>query len=223
MKKPKLGKDEYIDEKGYIRKKGFLAWIRNFGYYYKSYMIVGFVALGFFLALYFSMRAVSPDLKLYYCVAEPLGDEQFQTLNDNIYPYLIDVDSDDVVYMQPLTLVLTEDPSTTSERTAYRTLEKALEDADVACFITDDFGYRVLEDRGVLRDMEFFGIRSEDPYRLRLNDTALWNGVDESRDFYLVMKYIEDERYTDFYISTIATMIVDMCYDLVGAPEAPAE
>ena len=218
MKKPKLRKNEYIDENGHIKKKGFFSWILNYGYYYKSYLIVGLVVVGFFVALYFSMKAVSPDLKLYYCMAEEPDAETFQTLGDNIYPYLVDVDSDDVVYMLPDVLVLAEEPLTTTERTAYRSLEKTFSDDDVTCYIVDEFGYDYLMGQGMLRDLAFFGITSDEKYRLRLNDTALWNGISDARPYYLVMKFIEDERYSDFYVSTITTMVVDMCYDLTGAP-----
>ena len=51
-----------------------------------------------------------------------------------------------------------------------------------------------------------------------MNDTALWDGVEETRSYYLVMKNMPDERYEDFYLSTITTMVVDMCYKLVGEP-----
>lgn len=181
------------------------------------------MVVAFFIALYFSMKTVRPDLKVYFCVEQEMGETQFQTFCDNMYEYIIDVDSDDVVYMEPVTLVLTQDPATTSERNAYNTLEDSLSDADVVCYITDEFGYSYLMEQGALRDMAFFGITSEDTYRLRLNDTALWDGVDEPRNFYLVMKNIPDEQYKDFYLSTITTMVVDMCYDLVGEPVVTPE
>ena len=127
MKKGKLAKNEYIDKNGHIKKKGFLSWIFNYGYYYRSYLIVGLVVIVFFFALYFSMKTVRPDLKLYFCVEQELGETQFQTFCDNLYEYIIDVDSDDVVYMEPVTLVLTENPATTSERSAYKTLENCFE------------------------------------------------------------------------------------------------
>ncbi len=223
MKKRKLAKNEYIDENGHIKKKGFFSWILNYGYYYRSYLIIAVLVVGFIIALYFSMKTVRPDLKLYFCSEQELGEAQFQTFCDNMYEYIIDVDSDDVVYMEPVTLKLVQDPATTSERSAYKTLEKALTDDDIICFITDDFGYSYLLEQGMLRDMAFFGIRSDEEYRLRLNDTALWDGVDEPQDYYLVMKAIPDERYEDFYLSTITTMVVDMCYDLVGEPGAVPE
>lgn len=218
MKKRKLAKNEYIDENGHIKKKGFFSWILNYGYYYRSYIIVGLVVIGFFIALYFSMKTVRPDLRLYFCVEQELGETQFQTLCDNLYEYIIDVDGDDVVYMEPVTLVLTENPATTSERSAYQSLEKAFTDDDIVCFIADEYGYQYLMEQEMLRDLAFFGITSDDAYRLRLNDTALWDGVEETRSFYLVMKNIPDERYEDFYLSTITTMVVDMCYKLVGEP-----
>ena len=219
VKRPRLAKNEYIDENdGYIKKSGFLGWIRNYGYYYKSYLIVAAVIIGFIVALYFSMRAVSPDLRLFYCVAEEPDGDTYQALGDNIYPYLVDVDSDDVIFMEPSVLVLVDDPVTTSQRTAYRNLEKTYDDDEVPCYIVDEYGYEYLMEQGVLRELDFFGINSPEPYRLRLNDTALWNGIPDDREYYLVMKYIEDSHYTDFYVSTITTMVVDMCYDLTGAP-----
>ena len=220
MKKPKLANNEYIDGNGHVKKKGLFAWILNYGYYYRSYLIVALVAIGFFVALYFSMKSVSPDLRLYYCVSQEPDADTYQALGDNIYPYLVDVDSDDVVYMEPNVLVLVDDPVTTSQRTAYRTLEKTFGDDEIPCYIVDDYGYRYLMEQGVLRDLAFFGITSPEPYRLPLNDTALWNNISDSRPYYLVMKYMDEERYTDFYISTITTMVVDMCYDLTGAPTA---
>ena len=51
MKKRKLAKNEILDENGHIKKKGFFAWVLNYGYYYRSYVIVGVVAIGFFIAL----------------------------------------------------------------------------------------------------------------------------------------------------------------------------
>ena len=223
MTKRKLAKNEYIDENGHIKKKGFFSWILNYGYYYRSYLIVIVAAVVFIVALYFSMKTVQPDVKIYFCVEQELDETHFKTFCNNLYEYIIDVDSDDVVYMEPKTLKLVQDPLTTSERTAYNTLDKALADDDVVCFITDEYGYSCLMEREALRDLAFFGIKSEDEYRLRLNDTALWNGVAETRDIYLVMKYMPDEKYEDFYVSTITTMIVDICYDLVGEPDAKAE
>lgn len=223
MKKRKLAKNEILDENGHIKKKGFFAWVLNYGYYYRSYVIVGVVAIGFFIALYFSMQSVKPDLKFYFCVEQELGEAQYQAFCDNLYEYLIDVDGDDVVYMEPITLHLVPEPSTTSERSAYRTMEDAIEDNDIICFVTDEFGYLQLMEQNALRDMAFFGINSDDEYRLLLNDTALWNGVEETENYYLVMKYVPDELYQDFYFSTITTMIVDMCYDLVGEPTQSLE
>ncbi len=169
------------------------------------------------------MQSVRPDLKLYFCVGEELENTQFKTFCDNIYEYIIDIDSDDVVYMEPTVLLLVDEPITTFERSAYTTLEKSFTDDDIVCFITDEYGYQYLMSQDSIRDLAFFGINSAEEYRLRLNDTALWNGVDETRDFYLVMKKIPDERYEDFYLSTITTMVVDMCYDLVGEPETTPE
>jgi len=219
MKKQKLAKNEYIDDKGHLKKKGFLAWLKNYGYYYSSYAIVGAVMIGFLVALYFSMQTVRPDMKLFFCVNNELEDATFQTFCDNVYGYLIDIDGDDVQYLEPNELILKDDPQTTTERSAYNTLEKALEDQDVVFFVTDEYGYDYLMSQDALRDLAFFGINSPDVYRLRLNDTALWNGISDDTSYYLVMKYIPDEKYEDFYISTITTMVVDMCYDLVGEPE----
>ena len=218
MKRPKLGKNEYVDEDGYIKKRGFLSWIQNYGYYYRSYLIVAAVVIGFLVALYLSMQAVSPDLRIYYCVAEEPDADTYQALGDNIYPYLVDVDSDDVLYMEANVLVLVDDPVTTSQRTAYKTLEKTYENDEVPSYIVDEYGYNYLMKKGVLRELSFFGITSAEPYRLCLNDTKLWDGVEDGKSYYLVMKYIDDSRYSDFYVSTITTMVVDMCYDLTGAP-----
>lgn len=223
MKKNKLAKNEYIDENGHVKKKGFFSWIFNYGYYYRSYLVVGLVVVGFFLALYFSMQSVRPDLKLYICVGEEVDETRLKTFCDNMYEYVIDIDSDDVVYMEPTVFLLVDDPITTSERSAYTALEKSLTDDDIVCFITDEYGYQYLLSQDAIRDLDFFGINSEEEYRLHLNDTTLWNGVNETRDFYLVMKKVPDEKYEDFYFSTLTTMVVDMCYDLVGEPEDALE
>ena len=63
MKKKKQNLE--IDSNGNLRKKGFLSGIYNFGYYYKSYIIVFAVILAFILVLYFSLQSAQADMYLY--------------------------------------------------------------------------------------------------------------------------------------------------------------
>ncbi|MBE6935724.1 MAG: hypothetical protein E7458_04390 [Ruminococcaceae bacterium] len=218
MAKYRLKKDEVVDDKGYVKKKGFLSWLRNYGYYYKSYLIVALVAIGFLVALVLSTGNVQPDMKVIFAVNEPMDETAQNTLCTNMYQYTVDIDSDDILYLEPTLLHLVENPSTTSEKTDYNTLEKELEHEDTVFFVVDEFGYQHLLERDLLRDLDFFGIQGGEKYRLCLNDTALWEGVEEETPYYLVMKYVPDEEYEGFYLSSVTTMVVEMCYELTGRP-----
>lgn len=220
MAKYRLKKDEVVDEKGYVKKKGFLSWLRNYGYYYKSYVIVAAVAIGFLIALVLSTGNVQPDMKVIFAVNEPMEENAQNALCTNMYAYTMDIDSDDILYLEPTLLQLAENPSTTSEKSAYHELEKELKHEDTVFFVVDEFGYQYLMDQGLLRDLAFFGIQSDEEYRLCLNDTSIWEGVNEPNPYYLVMKYVPDEEYEGFYLSSVTTMVAEMCYALTGRPTA---
>ncbi|MBQ3879887.1 MAG: hypothetical protein II727_06245 [Oscillospiraceae bacterium] len=200
------------DENGNLRKKGFLSWISNFGYYYKSYLIVIAVAVIFGVVLYFSINGAQADMYLFLVTREDssLTDEQVNTLFVNAKTYADDFDNDGTTYFVPDWLKLPDD----RKDTAYSDLSRAVKDDNVVCFVVDDFGYSYLMEIGALQKLEFFGLTGADEYRVRLNPTGYMKGVNADEQLYLVMKYYEDSRYEDYFISLLTSSVVDIVKDL---------
>lgn len=212
MKKKKQNLE--IDSNGNLRKKGFLSGIYNFGYYYKSYIIVFAVILAFILVLYFSLQSAQADMYLYLVTRQDDGltDEQVNMLFENANGYVEDFDGDGTPYFVPKWLKLSEDPNDT----AYGDLDRALDDQNVVCFAVDETAYVYLSKRGVLRDLAFFGLSGYDDYRILLNGTGYMTGIDSEEKLYLVMKYFPDEKYEDYFISLLTSSVVDICKELTA-------
>ncbi len=202
-----------IDANGNLRKKGFLSGIYNFGYYYKSYIIVFTVVLVFIALLYFSLNSAQADMYLYLVTWQDstLTDEQVNQLFENASAYVDDFDGDGAPYFVPKWLQLTENP----DDVAHEDLERAITDQNIVCFAVDETVYNDLLQSGVLRDLAFFGLEGYDDYRILLNDTGYMSGVDTEEELYLVMKYFPDEQYEDYFISLLTSSVVDICKELI--------
>ena len=201
-----------LDENGNLRKKGFLSWISNFGYYYKSYIIVIAVALVFGVVLFFSIKGAQADMYLFLVTSDEttLTEDQVNTMFANAKTYAGDFDKDGAAYFVPKWLKLTKDTTDTE----YSDLGHAIKDDNVVCFAVDDFGYEYLKGKGVLRELSFFGLTGADEYRVRLNSTGYLKDVHTSEPLYLVMKYFDDNRYEDYFISLLTSSVVDIVKDL---------
>ncbi len=211
--KPRLKKENLeVDENGNLRKKGFLSGISNFGYYYKSYIIVIAVAVIFGVVLFFSIKGAQADMYLFLVTSEDstLTEDQVNTMFTNAKAYAGDFDNDGAAYFVPKWLKLSED----TDDAAYSDLDHAIRDDNVVCFAVDDFGYAYLKEKGVLRELSFFGLSGADEYRVRLNPTGYMKGVHASEPIFLVMKYFDESRYEDYFISLLTSSVVDIVKDL---------
>jgi len=175
------------------------------------------VVVIFLIALISSMSSAAPDMILNVCVKESarMDDELFTKLCDTANEYVVDTDADGVKYMDPSQIVLVANPTTSGERRAYATFDAAIKDRRVAFFIVDNFAYNYLMEKNVLRPLAFFGIKSPEEYRLRINGTKLLAEGDTDIDYYIVMKYFADSEYTEMFLSSVAAMVVDMVMDIV--------
>ncbi len=203
-----------LDENGNLRKKGFLSNIYNFGYYYKSYIIVALVAIAFGVVLYFSINAAQADMYLFLVTSDDtaLTDDNVNGIFTNVNPYVEDFDDDGAAYFVPKWLRLTED----ADDAAHSDLEKAIKDVNVICFAVDDYGYEYLKEKDALRDLAFFGLEGVDEYRIKLNETGFMKDIETDEELYLVMKYVPDEKYEDYFISLLTSSVVDMTKKLVA-------
>lgn len=203
-----------LDENGNLRKKGFLSSIYNFGYYYKSYIIVASVALAFAVALYFSINTAKADMYLFLVTSEDtaLTEAEVNTLFTNAKSYVEDFDDDGAAYFVPKWLNLTEKKNDTS----YMDLGKALYDPNVVCFVVDEFAYDYLYSSGKLRELSFFGLEGMDEYRIDLSTTGYMKDIDPDEPLYIVMKYIPDEEYEDYFTSLLTSSCVDIFKEFVN-------
>lgn len=212
MKKKKQNLE--VDANGNLRKKGFLSGIYNFGYYYKSYIIVFSVILVFIVLLYFSLQSAQADMYLYLATSQDsvLTEEQVNALFENANGYVEDFDGDGTPYFVPKWLKLSQDVTDP----AYGDLGRALDDQNVVCFVVDETVYSYLRERDALRDLAFFGLEGVDDYRILLNGTGYMSGIDTEQPLFLVMKYFPDEKYEDYFISLLTSSVVDICKELTA-------
>ena len=201
-----------IDSHGNLRKKGFLSGLYNFGYYYKSYIIVALVAIAFGLVLHFSLKTAQADMYLFLVTHEDsyLTEENVNDIFTNARTYVDDFDKDGTAYFVPKWIRLSSDKTDAS----YSDLNRALEDENVICFAVDKYSFEYLRDKNKLRELSFFGLEGMDDYRIRLRGSGYMKNVTTREELYLVMKYFPDERYEDYFVSLMTSSVVEICKEI---------
>lgn len=200
-----------IDKNGNLKKKGFLSSIYNFGYYYKSYIIVAVAVIGFAVAMYFSINTATADMYLFLVTKEDttLTEENVNTIFSNAKTYVKDFDKDGAAYFVPKWLRLPDDKNDVN----YSDFRKTIEDPNVICFAVDEYAYNYLLENEKLRDLAFFGLEGIDEYRIDLSKTGYMKNVNTKEPLYMVMKYVPDEAYEDYFVSLLTSSCVDIFRD----------
>ena len=191
------------------KKMGPIAWLKNYGYYYKGWFLVAGIGVVVLLAIIFMLRYDGADLRLSVITQDPIGDEAYYNFAEKVEAYVYDVDGDNTKIPRFYRYTLTESKTSLD----LSGLEEKLGSNDYLGFIVDEAGYAYLKSLCDLRELSYFGIQADadDPYRLTITGTPLTEetGMDGT-DYYLVMKYIDNTAYNDFYVSGRTDILVGM-------------
>ncbi len=203
-------KNEVQEEtKAEKKKMGPIAWIKNYGYYYKGWFLVGIIGVVILLAIVFMLRYDGADLRLSVVTQDPIEDETYYSFLEKVDAYVYDVDGDNTKIPRFYRYTLTESKTSL----ALSELEEKIGSNDYLGFIVDEAGYAYIKTICELRELSFFGIKpdADDPFRLTITGTALTEdtGLDGTK-YYLVMKYIENTEYNDLYVSGRTDILVGM-------------
>ncbi len=203
-------KNEVQEETAPEKKKmGPIAWLKNYGYYYKGWFLVGAIGVVVILALIFMLRYDGADLRLSVVTQDPIEDEAYYNFLEKVDAYVYDVDGDNTKIPRFYRYTLTESKTSL----ALSELEEKVKTNDYLGFIVDDAGYAYVKSLCDLRELAFFGIKSDadDPYRLTITGTPLTadTGMDGTA-YYLIMKYIDNTEYNDLYVSARTDVLVGM-------------
>lgn len=203
------------------QKMGLIAWIKNYGYYYKGWFWIAIFAVLLVFAIIFLLQYDGADLRLYTLTETPIDQEAFAGFYERMSDdYVYDVDGDNTALIRPFQYVMKDrikgslDPAGLPEEIAK---------TDCLAFIVDDAGYEYLKNLCQLREMSFFGIEpdADDPYRLTLTGTGLFSegNIPDGTNYYLVMKYLDNTEYNNVYTSGRTDIIVGMARNNDGSEE----
>ncbi len=201
-------KKELREEANTEKKKiGLITWIKDYGYYYKGWFLVGIVGVIVILAIIFMLRYDGADMRLSVVTQDPIEDEAFYNFCQKVDAYVYDVDGDNTKIPRFYRYTLTESKTSLP----LSELEGKMESLDYLGFIVDDAGYEYIKGLCGLRELAYFGIQSDadDPYRLTISGTALTaeTGMDAAK-YYLIMKSIDNTNYNDLYVSARTDILV---------------
>ncbi len=197
---------------GLRRRLGPIEWLRNYGYYYKGVFTVGIIAAVIVLAALFLLHYDGADMRLYFITAADVSDEDYYGLVEKMNGYVYDVDGDNVKSLRQQRLHMAANPQTEAEKKVYADIDAAIADDETIFFVVDDAGYDYVRERCGLRPLAYFGIVSDDEYRLPLNGAPLTEGTGlaEGPPIYLIMKLLDDSKYNDYYVSGRTDVVVGM-------------
>ena len=191
------------------KRMGPIAWLKNYGYYYKGWMTVGVIGIIVIVAVIFMLRYDGADLRLIVVTQDPIDNEAYYNFANKVEAYVYDVDGDNTAIPRHYRYTLTEN----KDSLPLSELPEKLENKEYLGFVVDDAGYEYIKTLCQLRELSYFGVQSDadDPYRLTLNGTPLLEGTGmDGATYYLVMKYIDNTNYNDLYVSGRTDLLVGM-------------
>lgn len=191
-------------------------WFRNYWYYYRIPVIIALIAVIVVVGIIYIFRYQEADMRVYVVTDELISNEDYSLLYDRFTDYTDDVDGDNNKTMT-LTVLCTEGDGSSSAKQVHDKLQNIAESNDTLFFLVDDAGLEAVQSVCELRELAYFTegvdevkIVSDDPYKLRINGSNLLAGtaMDTGRDWYIVMKYIDDAMYKDYYMSIKTDLVV---------------
>jgi len=191
------------------KKGGLIHWIKEYGYYYKGALFVGIIVAIIIFVVISTVNYSGSDMHLFFVVENELSNEDYNTVYNNASKFTHDTDGDSMTLLK-----LSRYPIHDQDR--LKELHKIYEDEYTIFFICDEAGFEYLEQNYKLRELSFYNIVSDHPYKLRVDNSVLMEGCknEANEPYYMVFKYIEPEAYESFYVGAYTDVALGIALNI---------
>ena len=202
-----------------ISNNKLIAWFQRYWYYYKAPVLIGAVVLLF--ATIFIVDLVTkkePDMRFSVITRGVVMETDTLEIAANITDYVNDINADGEEMISPQTMQLVENPQSDYELAAHYQIMATLIDETYVAFIVDEGMYEYMMDAEALEKLSYFGLETEEEYRLLLNDTWFMKdaALNDGGPYYLVFKTCNVEFLNDTTIQGMYEMYVDFAEDIIA-------
>lgn len=202
-----------------ISNNKLIAWFQRYWYYYKAPVLIGAVVLLF--AVIFIVDLVTkkePDMRFSVISRGVVMETDTLEIAANITDYVNDINADGEEMISPQTMQLVENPQSDYELAAHYQIMATLIDETYVAFIVDEGMYEYMMEAEALEKLSYFGLETEEEYRLLLNDTWFMKDTElnDGGPYYLVFKTCNVEFLNDTTIQGMYEMYVDFAEDIIA-------
>jgi len=202
-----------------ISDNKLIAWFQRYWYYYKAPVLIGVFVLALIVIFAVDMATKEePDLRFTIITKDGVSETNTLELAANITDYIYDVNGDGEDMISPQSMTLKDDPQDDYDLAVYYQIMTTLVDESYVAYIVDDGVYEYLLESDALEKLSYYGLESEEEYRLKLNDTWVMKdtAMNKNGPYYLVFKACNIDFLDDTLVQAKYEMYVDLAEDILA-------